>query len=166
MLFAAGGLGYFAGLWIDRVAPANALRVVGNSCLIVVICLVIWPTPLYSFSQRLFLFNPWIPVLIAFSSPLLFIASRGRKWDSLIGELSYPIYLSHILVIESLSLYAPDYANNLTCVCVTLIVSGALLCLVVLPVDRYRRRFGARPLDGGTSPKGYGAAGAVRKVSA
>ncbi len=78
--------------------------------------------------------------------PLLVIASRGRTWDALIGELSYPIYLSHILVYQLLDAHAPVsiLKGGLVYVITTLIFSMALYWLVIRPVDRYRRKFGAR----------------------
>jgi peptidoglycan/LPS O-acetylase OafA/YrhL len=37
--------------------------------------------------------------------PLIFIFQSNRKWDKEIGKLSYPIYISHILVIDVFSFF-------------------------------------------------------------
>lgn len=37
--------------------------------------------------------------LFIFSLPFLFHFQKDRKWDRLIGDLSYPIYISHFLII-------------------------------------------------------------------
>jgi peptidoglycan/LPS O-acetylase OafA/YrhL len=145
--FAIGGLGYFASCWLDRVVPARSLRVAGNLCLLALVAIIVAPpVGLQGFAHRTFLLNQTILVLIAASCPLLLIVSRGRKWDSLIGELSYPIYLSHIMVYTALATYAPASMTQggLIYVGATMIFSAALYWLVVRPVDRYRRRFGAR----------------------
>lgn len=43
-------------------------------------------------------------VAIAISLPAIFAATRRCRWDSWIGELSYPIYVLHVTVIMVLSL--------------------------------------------------------------
>lgn len=145
--FALGGLGWFAGDWLQRVAPEKTLRIAGNVCLFVLIVIIVAPPKaLKTFTQLTFLLNQTTLILIAASCPLLVIASRGRMWDALIGELSYPIYLSHILVYQLLDAHAPVsiLKGGLVYVITTLIFSMALYWLVIRPVDRYRRKFGAR----------------------
>jgi peptidoglycan/LPS O-acetylase OafA/YrhL len=99
-----------------------------------------------TFTQATFLLNQTTLLLIAAACPLLVIVSRGRKWDSLIGELSYPIYLTHMMIYQTLEAYASTavFQAGYVYVAATMIVSIALYALVVHPVDRYRRRFGAR----------------------
>jgi peptidoglycan/LPS O-acetylase OafA/YrhL len=148
MLFASGGLGYFVFSFLDRPAPARALRIAGALCLaMLAIIITLAPPSLQSFSPALFLLNGKILVLIAISCPVLFVATRGLKWDGMIGELSYPMYLSHLFVYETMATYAPSSLRlgNLTYVCATIAFSLALLWLVVLPVDRFRRNLVAAP---------------------
>lgn len=56
------------------------------------------------------------------------------------------MYLSHLFVAGVMVRYTPSLmtSDNFAYVCTTVVFSAALLWLVVLPVDRYRRRFGAR----------------------
>jgi peptidoglycan/LPS O-acetylase OafA/YrhL len=145
-LFAIGGLGYFAGRWLERAAPTASVRIAGHLCLLALIVLIVAPAKgQLHFTQLTFLRNQTVLILIAASCPLLLIVSRGRKWDSLIGELSYPIYLSHVMIYGALEAFAPSFTRNgLVYIGATLIFSFALYWLVVRPVDRYRRRFGAR----------------------
>jgi peptidoglycan/LPS O-acetylase OafA/YrhL len=143
--FACGGLGYFAAIQLDKFVPLRAQRLAGAICLVGLLTVILVP-PAITFSQRLFTMNGTVLLLIMASCPLLFALSRGSRYDSLIGELSYPMYLSHLLVYAAMAAYAP-YAlteNGLTYVAATIAFSAALLWLVVMPVDRYRRRFGAR----------------------
>jgi peptidoglycan/LPS O-acetylase OafA/YrhL len=149
MLFAAGGLAYFLGVWLNSIADAKTLSRVGAIYLVLLAAIIITnPRALRSYPSTLFLFNQGVLVLIALSCPLLLAFSRNHRLDSLVGELSYPIYLSHVLVRDALMAFAPATLSqgNLPYVCATLAASALLVWLVVLPVDRYRQRFGARVL--------------------
>ena len=154
MLFAAGGLGYFAGAWLERRVPARVMRAVGGVCLSILAAIILaLHGRIGTLSQTLFLMNWNVLAMVAISCPFLLAASRGFKWDSMIGELSYPMYLSHLFVYEAMARYAPASVrpSNFPYVCATVAFSIMLLWSVVLPVDRYRRKFGARmPLDQNT----------------
>ncbi|MBR0896027.1 acyltransferase [Bradyrhizobium tropiciagri] len=145
-MFAAGGLAYFAGKGLHFV-PARVLKTVGIVCLAAVAFVVIVPpAEVYGFSQTLFLLNPRMILIIIAACPMLFMAFRDSRLDSMIGELSYPMYLSHLFVAETMVRYSPSLMtpDNFAYVCATVLFSAALLWLVILPIDRYRRRFGAR----------------------
>ncbi|WP_431014680.1 acyltransferase family protein [Bradyrhizobium pachyrhizi] len=145
-MFAAGGLAYFASKAF-RLVPAAVLRIAGIACLAAMTVIII-ATPLsnHGFSQILFLQNPNVILLITVSCPILFLAFRASRLDSMIGELSYPMYLTHVFVSGLMMRYTPSFMtpDNLAYVCATILFSAALLWLVVLPVDRYRKRLGAR----------------------
>lgn len=146
MLFAGGGLAWFAGRWIRGRATARAMQTAGVICLLVLSAIIIVaPAAIQGFSKTLFLANPLMLALIAVSCPFLIMVSRLWKFDSAIGELSYPMYLSHFFINEALSKYTPwiQTPDNFAYVCVTIGFSIALFLLVARPVDRYRRRFGA-----------------------
>jgi peptidoglycan/LPS O-acetylase OafA/YrhL len=75
--------------------------------------------------------------------PSLFVLSRDWRLDRAIGELSYPIYISHLLVLVFLPpLLPPLPTGGMVAVCaiVTLAVSFALIQLVAEPVEAIRRR--------------------------
>jgi peptidoglycan/LPS O-acetylase OafA/YrhL len=152
--FACGGLSYFAGPLLDRFMPVNAQRLAGAICLVGLTILIVAP-PEPTFSYRLYIINRWVLLLIVVSCPLLFALSRGSRYDSLIGELSYPMYLSHLLVYQTMEVYAPYSLtdNGLSYVAATIAFSAALLWLIVMPVDRYRRRFGARMPEAFVKPQ-------------
>jgi peptidoglycan/LPS O-acetylase OafA/YrhL len=84
--------------------------------------------------------------------PSLFRLSQSSRFDAVAGELSYPVYLTHFLVIEMLRLKFPSgglVANSLlsiTAIAVTLPVSWLLIKAVERPVEAIRsrrRRFAA-----------------------
>jgi peptidoglycan/LPS O-acetylase OafA/YrhL len=59
---------------------------------------VYWLVPLKDLYKSIFLFSVFVLLL-----PFLFLFQSKRRWDKWIGELSYPIYINHFLVIWILS---------------------------------------------------------------
>ena len=114
---------------------------------------------------------PWMPVwvllpLVALLIPALFATmgaieahprwARLARVDRLLGDLSYPVYISHILVLQVLYTFAPGLPRRLShgftpaVIVITLGASYALLRLVGDPVERIRsrnRQFAARHPD-------------------
>ena len=88
--------------------------------------------------------------------PVLLFHFRRNKLDSIIGEMSYPMYISHMFVagIASGLLFVAGIASrtkayewpffNVCYVIVTIAFSAVLVFLLILPVDRLRSRLGAR----------------------
>ena len=78
---------------------------------------------------------------LAISLPFIFHSSRTSKLDRAIGELSYPIYLLHILVIEMLSFWKvdPGYIAVLALL-LSVTVSIPIARYVEEPISRYRHR--------------------------
>jgi len=80
--------------------------------------------------------------------PFLFRRSKNNLLDRHLGELSYPIYVCHILVIWSLDFIVPLSSMMLRGMCImlaTLIASSVLYLWVDRPVDRWRQhRFEAQ----------------------
>lgn len=73
--------------------------------------------------------------------PLLFFITKNLKWDSFIGNISYPFYLIHSFVIYILTKINTD-SNDIALY--TLIISLFLSVLLVIfienPVDNYRHK--------------------------
>ena len=91
-------------------------------------------------------------ILALITIPFLFQFSNASKIDNWIGELSYPIYVSHILVIFILSpiisKYELDsYLGELT-VLITIIVSYLLVKMVSDPFEKIRKKRVQRFKDG------------------
>ena len=51
-------------------------------------------------------------ILFALSVPIIFLLTKSVKWDRYIGELSYSIYLSHLLIVFVVSMIDIDYAES------------------------------------------------------
>lgn len=87
-----------------------------------------------------------LPYYMAFaiSIPYIFKFTKDIKMDRFIGELSYPVYISHMLFAKSLlSLHLPHiaFANSAVITTATLIFSVILVKFVQNPIDRYRHHF-------------------------
>jgi peptidoglycan/LPS O-acetylase OafA/YrhL len=75
--------------------------------------------------------------------PFIFALTKSNRFDRWVGELSYPVYISHELVRLGL-IHHRGQADVLSMVLLTLVVSIALMLLVEQPIERMRARFIAR----------------------
>jgi peptidoglycan/LPS O-acetylase OafA/YrhL len=152
MLFAAGGLAYLAGRRAYALSP-DAVRIAGFASLAGFVALTVGarivspglPDHETYFSQTLMLYNPQVLLFTILAAAPLFYATRGNRIDSFIGELSYPMYVTHILIGELLPRWASPWMlqGNALYVAVVILVSVAILYFITIPLDRYRQRFGA-----------------------
>ncbi len=81
--------------------------------------------------------------LAVLAIPLLFRASKNWQFDRLLGELSYPIYICHVLVIWCLDravALGTGYARGLTIMAMTIAFSCVLYWLIDRPIDAWRQR--------------------------
>jgi peptidoglycan/LPS O-acetylase OafA/YrhL len=91
---------------------------------------------------------------IAAAAPFAFNATKNLSVDRWIGDLSYPIYLTHLAVIGLVLTYSPPFAIWLA-IGGSLVLSIALLLFVDHPVDRWRQaRARAETLLTGILPRG------------
>lgn len=81
-------------------------------------------------------------VFCALSLPFIFEFSKAWKLDARIGELSYPIYISHILVIGAITPFmkggGQEHRGTLA-VLFTIIFSYILLRLISDPIEKIRK---------------------------
>ncbi len=83
--------------------------------------------------------------LFTLSVPYIFNYTKNFKMDRYIGELSYPVYLSHVFIIyfcipaitEPLGL---QKLNSILAVILSVIFSILLIKLLIQPIDNYRAR--------------------------
>ena len=85
--------------------------------------------------------------VLAACLPSIFALTRASRWDTLIGRLSYPVYLSHLMLIGVARL-AGAWSRPVLLL-LTILVSLVLVRFVEDPVDRWR----ARLKNAGSSPK-------------
>jgi peptidoglycan/LPS O-acetylase OafA/YrhL len=82
---------------------------------------------------------------IAVAAPFLFHAFKDNAVDRWIGDLSYPLYLCHLVVIGLVLTFEPPFAVWVA-IGGALVLSAALLVLVDHPIDRWRQRRAAQAL--------------------
>jgi len=77
------------------------------------------------------------------SIPFIFQMTRNNSKDNRIGELSYPIYITHLLIIYIVRILFDYYDVQLdmgpTIIIITIIVSYVLLKLVADPIEKLRQ---------------------------
>jgi peptidoglycan/LPS O-acetylase OafA/YrhL len=138
MFFLVGALCYRAYLVLNgRVLTPAVLRLVLLATLGFVLSYHFLPTEL---PKRLVFY-----LSFALAVPFLFILTRKNRFDYHLGELSYPVYISHMftgaLVKYALDkLHLSDAWFGLTLVVVTLLFSLLLVRFIAEPVERYRQR--------------------------
>lgn len=80
-----------------------------------------------------------ILLLVITSVPLLFARFSSSTWDNAIGELSYPVYLLHLLMIAMLKTVA-NLSNTIVACLATIAVAFVLVRLIEEPMGRYRQQ--------------------------
>ncbi len=89
--------------------------------------------------------------LLAFTGficiPFVFSLTRDRRLDRFLGNISYPIYIVHFLIIALLEKHLEEYPLSLLVVLV-LSVSVLLYGIVDVPVDRWRQSRVSGPSPG------------------
>jgi peptidoglycan/LPS O-acetylase OafA/YrhL len=150
MMFAAGGLAYFAGRDLCPRFP----RVTMVACLasLAAIGLFIFAES-YAFqitgrwaalTPLLLIYNGAALLLMTVAAAPLFYGTRNNRIDQIAGELSYPMYVSHYTIMLLLARNGILTPNNGLYVLIVISVSIALYYCITVPTDNFRRRFGAR----------------------
>lgn len=136
LLFGVGALGYF--FYRARLKGAKTSPALLAAAAVAIVS-VLFHQHIFSPSDRGA--APWIFYgLMASSIPFLFRATSESKLDAFLGQLSYPVYLSHFLVVDVLR-RLPSSSKDvfaLKAVLWTLIASWALH-LLARPFEEMRR---------------------------
>lgn len=96
----------------------------------------------------------WLLGIFAVLLPLMFCFQKNNAFDRFIGELSYPSYISHLLVFWYLSKYRGRFGDltqlqfSIVCIVATLIFSYFLCQVVVEPMERVRAKWRSRNVAG------------------
>jgi peptidoglycan/LPS O-acetylase OafA/YrhL len=77
-------------------------------------------------------------IVIALSIPLLFHMSATWQWDAAIGNLSYPVYLVHIVTIGVLAAAFRIHSGVLAAI-ISVLVSMLIVRFIDSPMDKYRQ---------------------------
>jgi peptidoglycan/LPS O-acetylase OafA/YrhL len=93
--------------------------------------------------------------LIALAAPFIFNAFKNIAIDRWIGELSYPLYLGHLLAVGAVLSFIPNapYAAALA-IGASFLLAALLVAAIERPVDRWRQRRAARKASAAEAPGG------------
>lgn len=124
--------------WKGRISQRMAMR--ATALLLVTVFY-------YSFAPQLGELKKTIFLLLAWSVlPLVFFATKNNKLDRFIGELSYPLYISHLFVISVLEYFhlgqnaqQIPHASLYTLI-FSVIISLCLHFFINKPIDAWRQR--------------------------
>lgn len=87
-------------------------------------------------------------LVLFLSLPLVFALTKDMKVDKMIGELSYPVYLCHFLVIELLAdLWGTKVMNQWQMagtILASVVTAGFIVILIERPSERYRHSLSVR----------------------
>lgn len=79
-------------------------------------------------------------LIVCFSIPFLFNQLKNNDIDKYLGELSYPMYVSHILIFYVTQIPSISYLHNGTLIAfITIIFSILLIQFVANPIEKYRQ---------------------------
>lgn len=93
----------------------------------------------------------WAVLFVTIGSlPFLFHLTKNSRLDRIIGEFSYPVYLSHFLFIELFQGYLNSNYLNLCVFISSMILSYVLVQLVEIPISNYRQSLKNR-IDNGSN---------------
>jgi peptidoglycan/LPS O-acetylase OafA/YrhL len=152
MLFAAGGASYFAGREVCSRVPRLVVILLGLTCVAAATLVTLGNDYInprieeyfgQTYSPMLYLQDPFTLLGFVIACPFLFYGTKHMAIDRFMGELSYPIYVSHLLVGFIISRYAPVLmvSDNMPYLLAVIVVSAALYLFVGAPFDRFRRRY-------------------------
>ncbi len=87
---------------------------------------------------------PWsyiaVVLIVATSLPWIFNATRKSRLDDMLGELSYPVYISHLFVVGVIKGSVGRESLPYVAVIASLILSAILVRLIDRPLNNFRHR--------------------------
>lgn len=138
-LFMLGAFAYhlWMGNWIKSLNKQDILLMV-----ITVFIIILTSMKLNNDGEIYRAYLPLQFMAIAFFIPLLFMLTKNWKYDYFIGELSYPIYLCHLLILHIAKAFDVQGDGKLV-IAISLLFSILLVVAVDLPMHRWRHRMSA-----------------------
>jgi peptidoglycan/LPS O-acetylase OafA/YrhL len=106
-------------------------------------CVILGFTVIYSFLPDPDSHNGYLYLSLFFISlPFIFILTKNWKRDSYIGELCYPIYISHLLVLSIINLLKIKLIGGLglNLVLMTIVFSIFLNEMVAKKIEKFRQK--------------------------
>lgn len=130
-MFLAGVLGYRCLPFVERAPKAAGWAA---AAVLIGYCLAFQWLPVDPLTAR------WITYgVVAVTVPWIFHAFKDNRVDRWIGDLSYPAYLSQLIVIGLVVTFKPPFGYWVA-ILGTFALSALVLVLVEHPVDRWRQK--------------------------
>ena len=129
--------------WYRRMSDrVNMIAPTAATCGFLAITLAYQWLPGSSAFRTLLLFGLFFACL-----PMVFRFQESKSWDRAVGEISYPLYICHLLVIAGVSRALPQLGIGGRLAYVVVGAGGAIALAILLntliaqPVERYRAKF-------------------------
>ncbi len=163
-IFLFGALSHRYLMPVLQSAPGVASAASPATLVLFIALLVVYPAiPLADWMKQVAMM-----LVFALCMPLLFEFSSRSRWDRNIGDLSYPIYLSHLIVLIPVTRLLQGHKHVALAVSIVLTVGLALFInrTIEARVERYRERIrngvaSSNPNSSKAAPRGVAAAATV-----
>jgi peptidoglycan/LPS O-acetylase OafA/YrhL len=144
--FLAGAIAYRGYVWLEGATIRRLYLRVWAGCFFVLFFAYQF---LPSFTLAGLSLNQWIYyVIVGLSIPVLFLLTKNWRLDRYIGELSYPVYIVHIILIALVAqlwrYFGIQRGEHTAVVVFSLAASLILIHWVLSPIETVRRALAAR----------------------
>jgi peptidoglycan/LPS O-acetylase OafA/YrhL len=146
LFFLAGVVAYRLGKLRGR---AGARAAMSSRCLVAVLVFCAGAIGRFGVPGQSWFIAPTLMAFLFLSISKLFELTKHNRTDRLLGELSYPLYLCHVLVVWVAAIIVPPGAgwNRATVALTSICAAGMIYFYVDRRVDKIRHRlFSALPL--------------------
>jgi peptidoglycan/LPS O-acetylase OafA/YrhL len=86
--------------------------------------------------------NDWIYLIVlSILMPFIFKFTKHNQFDTWLGKLSYAIFISHFIIIETIRRYEGVWGiryPDLTMVLSTIVISIVLMSYIIAPIEKFR----------------------------
>ena len=150
--FLLGVLGYRLYVILPQLKLSAGVETV-FALAVLAIAIIYWPVEHFIRGSLVWYFWDTVPfLLIAAGIPFLFKLTKDSVLDANIGELSYPIYMCHVLVFGLISwsplndtpVIGSGWPRYIFTILLVIVAAFVLDRLIVLPIDKIRVRLGAK----------------------
>jgi len=140
--FLLGSLSYYLFIRIKKM-QINRAKIVGLS-IFYLLFTIFFGFITFNFPERWVNFGYIFFVLtLVLFIPFLFLSSSKNKFDTFMGDLSFPMYISHMLIIYIfVNIFNGNVFNNYFSIFViltTILFSSSLVFFFERPIDRWRQ---------------------------
>lgn len=140
LYFMIGSACYRLSLRLPGSVPLACWRVLGGLLFCIVVAMLVYFDLMAAVYGGVVAYWGSLAVL-AVSVPVLFVATRGMALDRMLGNLTYPVYLNHFLVLALLGHFGcrPEWLWWFTPICCVLLAIP-MAYLVDWPIQQWRIR--------------------------